>query len=133
MLPSSQVMKIKAEIEKAATLHLNAVDIDTALSHYADDMIAISNTKVFSSREELADELSEYYNILKSVNHASWEDINLHIISANAATFTAKFKYGFTRKDGKHTDLRGVWTALFILDKGTWKIRLRHESFGEIS
>ena len=132
MLPSSQVMKLKAEIEQAATLHLNALDLDTALSHYTGDMVAISNTIVFSSREELAAELSEYYNILKRVNHASWEDINIHVISENAATFTAKFNYGFTSKDGEHMDLRGVWTALFILDKGKWKIRLRHESFEQI-
>jgi ketosteroid isomerase-like protein len=132
MLPPNQVIKLKAEIEKAATLHLNAIDIDAALSHYTDDMVAISNTKVFSSREELAAELSGYYSILKRVNHASWEDINIQIISQNAATFTAKFNYGFTSKDGEHTDLKGVWTALFILDKGRWKIRLRHESFGEL-
>ena len=132
MLPSSQTKKIKSEIEMAATLHLNAIDIDTALSHYTDDLIAISNTTVFSSREELAAELSKYYDILKRVDHASWENINIQIISENAATFTAKFNYGFTNKAGEHTDLRGVWTALFKLDKGKWKIRLRHESFVEI-
>ena len=132
MLPSSQIMKLKTEIEQAAILHLNAKDIDTALRHYTDDMVAISNTTVFSSREELAAELSEFYSILKSVDHASWEDINIHVINASAATFTAKFNYGFTSKNGEQTDLRGVWTALFILDKGKWRIRLRHESFEEI-
>ena len=132
MLPSSQIMKLKVEIEQAAILHLNAKDIDTALRHYTGDMVAISNTKVFSSREELAAELSEYYKNLKNVNHASWEDINIHVINETAAIFTAKFNYGFTIKNGKQTDLRGVWTALFLLEKGTWKIRLRHESFEEI-
>ncbi len=132
MLSSILVKKIKVEIEQAANLHLNATDMDAALSHYTDDMVAISNTEVFFSREELATELSEYYDILKSVNYASWEDINIHVISESAATFTAKFNYGFTSKDGEQTDLSGVWTALFILVKGKWNIRLRHESFGEI-
>ena len=70
--------------------------------------------------------------ILKSVNHAAWEDIHINVISEEAATFTAKFSYGFTSIDDDVTNLRGVWTALFILDQGAWKIRLRHESFEQI-
>lgn len=132
MLTTSQIVQIEAEVKQAATTHLNAKDIGTALSHFTDDMLAISNTTVFSSREELAADIGEYYKILKSVNYASWEDINIHVINENAATFTAKFSYGFTSMDGEITNLKGVWTALFILDKGTWKIRLRHESFEQV-
>jgi len=132
MLPTSQILKIEAEIELAATTHLNAKDIDTALSHLTDDVLAISNTTVFSSREELAADIGKYYKILKNVNYATWEDIHINVINESAATFTAKFSYGFTSIDGEITDLKGVWTALFILDKGTWKIRLRHESFEQI-
>jgi ketosteroid isomerase-like protein len=132
MLSKSLLVKIEADVEGAATMHLNVKDINTALSHYTDDVIAISNTEIFSSREELAADIDEYYKILKSVNHALWEDIHIHVISENAATFTAKFRYGFTSIDDEITNLKGVWTALFILDKGAWKIRLRHESFEQI-
>ncbi|MEW8392753.1 MAG: nuclear transport factor 2 family protein [Candidatus Thiodiazotropha sp.] len=125
-------MKIETEVEQAATTHLNVKDKNTALSHFTDDVFAISNTRIFSSREELAAEIDEYYKILKSVNHAEWEDIHIHVINEKAATFTAKFNYGFTSIDDEVTNLRGVWTALFILDHEAWKIRLRHESVEQI-
>lgn len=132
MLPKSQIMKIEAEVEQAATAHLNAKDTDTALSHYTDKVLAISNTTAFSTREELKVDISKYYKNLKSVNHASWKDVSVHVINEKAATFTARFSYGFTSMDGETTDLQGVWTALFVLDKEVWKIRLRHESFEQV-
>ena len=132
MLSKSQKMRIKAEVEQAATRHLNAKDLDTALSHYTDDAYAVSNITIFPSLESLSAEVSEYYKILKKINYASWEDIHIQVLNESAATFTAKFRYGFTSNDDEITDLKGVWTALFIFAKGVWKIRLRHESFEQI-
>jgi ketosteroid isomerase-like protein len=132
MLSTSQIMKIEAEVEQAATTHLNAKDVDSALSHFTDDVLAVSNITLFSSRKSLAADIGEYYKILKEVNYAYWEDVHIHVINDSAAVFTAKFKYGFTSMDGEITDLKGVWTALFTLDKGIWKIHLRHESFEQI-
>lgn len=132
MLSISQIARIQAEVEQAATKHLNTKDVDTALSHFTDDVLAVSNVKLFPSRESLAAEVGEYYKTLKKVNYASWEDIHIHVINESTATFTAKFSYGFTSTDDQITDLKGVWTALFILDEGIWRIRLRHESFEQI-
>jgi ketosteroid isomerase-like protein len=132
MISTSQIIKIKTEVEQAATTHLNAKDVETALSHYTDDVLAVSNFKLFPSRESLAADIGEYYKILKKVNYASWGDVHIHVINESAATFTAKFSYGFTSVNDNINDLKGVWTALFILDKGIWKIRLRHESFEQI-
>ncbi len=129
MLSTKQKSKIKSEVEQAATTHLNAKDLDTALNHFTVDVVAVSNTTVFSSRDALAADISKYYKTLKSVNYASWEDIHINVICDNAATFTAKFNYGFTSADDQRTDLKGVWTALFVIESGIWKIRLRHESF----
>ena len=129
MLSKSQIARIQAEVEQAATKHLKTKDVDTALSHFTNDVVAVSNVKLFPSRESLAAEIGEYYKILKKVNYASWEDIRIHVINESAATFTAKFNYGFTGTNNQIIGLKGVWTALFILDKGNWKIRLRHESF----
>jgi len=132
MLSTSQLKKIKAEVERAATEHLNSKDADTALNHFTDDILAVSNIDLFSSRESLYTEIGDYYKILKKINYTSWEDVHIHVINQRTATFTAKFSYGFTSMDDKITDLKGVWTALFIRDKGIWKIRLRHESFEQI-
>ncbi|MGB6033636.1 MAG: nuclear transport factor 2 family protein, partial [Bacteroidota bacterium] len=126
MLSVSKIEGIKAEIHRAATAHLDARDAETALSHFTDDVVAVSNTEVFPSRESLAANVREYYGDLKEVNYASWKDVHIYVVSERAATFTAKFVYGFTSMDDKITDLKGVWTALFVIDQGSWKIRLRH-------
>ena len=132
MLSESQIKQIENEVEQAATRHLNAKDLETATGHFTDDILAVSNERLFSSREVLIKDIEEYYGILKKVNYASWEDIHIRVINEGAATFTAKFKYGFTDMDDRTINLRGVWTALYVLDEGNWKIRLRHESFEEI-
>lgn len=132
MLSTRQIAQISSDVKQAATMHLHAKDADAALKNFADDALAVSNTKVFSSRESLAADIREYYRMLKTVRYASFEDVHIHVISDGAATFTARFRYGFISTDGSITELRGVWTALYVLDEETWKIRLRHESFEQI-
>lgn len=128
-LSESQIVQIRADVKQAAIDHLNTKDADTALSHFSDDIIAVSNDKLFPSFEALAEDVRAYYEILKEVNLAAWDEIHIRVINTNAAVFTAKFRYGFTSKDNNRTDLQGVWTALYVKDKSTWKIRVRHESF----
>lgn len=130
-LSESQVAQIEAEIKQAAIDHLNTKDADTALSHFADDIIAVSNDKLFPSLEKLSEDVRAYYKILKEVNLAAWDEIHIRVISRNAAVFTAQFRYSFTSKDNNRTDLQGIWTTLYVRDKGRWKIRVRHESFAE--
>ena len=132
MLSENQIAEIETEVQMVATAHLNAKDAETALSHFTGDVIAVSNTTLFSSRESLAVDIHDYYKILEEVNYAAWEDVHVHVINESAATFTARFRYGFTSIDGEMVKLRGLWTALFELDQGAWKIRLRHESFEQI-
>jgi uncharacterized protein (TIGR02246 family) len=130
-LSESQVAQIKAEVKQAAIDHLNTKDAETALSHFADDIIAVSNDKFFPSFDALAKDVRAYYEILEEVNLAAWDDIHIRVISRNAAVFTAQFRYSFTSKDNNRTDLQGIWTTLYVRDKGRWKIRVRHESFVE--
>ena len=117
------------EIKQAAVDHLNAKSAKEALSHFTNDIVAVSNDKLFTSFDSLAEDVNSYYEILKEVNYAQWDDIQIKIINHNAATFTAKFHYTFTTIENERIDLSGIWTALFVRDNGHWKIRLRHESF----
>jgi ketosteroid isomerase-like protein len=128
-LAESQIARIKAEVKRAATEHLNAKDAAEALSHYAEDVIAVSNDKLFASFEALAEDVRAYYNILKEVNLAVWDETHINIINNDVAVFTAEFRYGFTGTDNERTDLQGIWTALFVRSNKGWKIRMRHESF----
>jgi ketosteroid isomerase-like protein len=128
-LSESQIAQIKAEVKQTAIDHLNTKDADTALSHFTEDIIAVSNDRLFPSFEALAEDVRAYYEILKEVNSAAWNEIQICVINSNAAVFTAKFRYSFTSVDNISTDLQGIWTALYIKDKGHWKIRMRHETF----
>jgi ketosteroid isomerase-like protein len=130
-LSESQIAQIKAEVHQAALDHLNTKDANTALSHFTDDIIAVSNNQLFPSFEALAEDVRAYYEILEEVNLAFWDEVHIRVINSDAAVFTSKFRYSFTSKDKTRTDLRGIWTVLFVRDSGHWKIRVRHESFCE--
>jgi ketosteroid isomerase-like protein len=131
-LSESQVAQIEAEVKRAAVDHLNTKDVETALSHFTDDIIAVSNDQFFPSFEALVEDVRAYYEILEEVNFAAWDDIHIRVINTNAAVFTSKFRYSFTNIDNTRTDLQGIWTALYVKAKGHWKIRVRHETFSPI-
>jgi ketosteroid isomerase-like protein len=119
------------EVKQAAVDHLNSKSAEEALVHFTKDIIAVSNEKLFPSYDELEKDVKDYYNILERINYAKWSDIKILVINNDAATFTAKFKYSFTSIDDEVTNLKGIWTALFVRESGNWKIRLRHETFSE--
>jgi ketosteroid isomerase-like protein len=128
-MSENQIAQIKAEVKRAAINHLNAKDAATALSHYTEDVIAVSNDKLFGTFEALAEDVRAYYNILKEVNFAVWDEMHINVINSGAVVFTAKFRYSFTNTDNERTDLQGIWTALFVRSNEGWKIQVRHESF----
>jgi ketosteroid isomerase-like protein len=128
-LTQTQIKQIEAEVRKAAIDHLNAKDAATALSHFTSDVIAVSNDKIFRTFESLAEDAEAYYNILKEVDLAIWDEMYINVINIDTALVTAKFRYSFTDINNKKTDLRGTWTAVYIRQDGNWKIRARHESF----
>jgi ketosteroid isomerase-like protein len=131
-LSENQLTRIKAEVKKAAIDHLNSKDAVVALSHYTEDVIAVSNTRLFPSYEMLAKEVKAYYRILKEINLAVWDEMHIRVIDANSAIVTAKFRFGFTSTNNEKNDIQGIWTALYVLVNGSWKIRVRHESFASL-
>lgn len=131
-LTRTQCDQIKAEVKQAAIDHLNAKDAATALSHFTENVIAVSNVKVFPTFEALAEDVKVYYDILKEVNLAVWDEMTINVINIDAALVTARFRYRFTGTNNEKTDLQGVWTALYIRQNGDWKIEVRHESFVSI-
>ena len=123
--------KIIEEVKQAAIVHLNAKSAEEALSHFTKDIVAVSNEKLFPAFDTLEKDVKDYYKILNKINYAKWSDINIQVINNDAGTFTAKFNYGFTSIDNEVTDLKGIWTALFVWESGIWKIRLRHETVSD--
>lgn len=125
----NQIGQIKAEVKQAANEHLNARDAQTALSHFTADVIAVSNTQLFPSFEALAEDVKAYYNILKEVDLAEWDEMHINVVNKDTAVVTAKFRYSFTDTNNERTNLQGVWTAVYVRKYDGWKICVRHESF----
>ena len=85
MLDENKIKSIKNEIEQIAIEHLNARDADTALDHYSNDVIAVSNLDVFPSKKHLSSHVINYYSSLKNVGYAKWEDTLINVISEEVA------------------------------------------------
>ena len=125
---NNRLTEIKAEVQQAATDHLNAGDADTALSYYTKDATIVSNGYLYPSFKLFAEHVKEFYASLNNVDFAVWEDINIKVVNAEAAIFNAKFRWRSIDVAGETLDLQGVWSAVFIRDKDGWKINMRHES-----
>ena len=123
--------QVEAEVKQAAIDHLNSKDARTALSHFTEDVIAVTNTTLFPSLDELSEDVNAYYSILKEVTLAVWDEMYINVINTDSALVTARCRYSFTNTSDEKTDLKGVWTALYVRRNGTWKIQVRHESFEE--
>ncbi len=128
-LSTKPFAEIEAEVKQAALDHLNAKDAATALSHYTEDAIVVSNGFLYPSFQTFAEHVKKFYGSLSRINLAVWDDMHINILSADVVIFTAKFRWSSTDTTGVNTDLQGVWTALFIPDNSCWKISMRHESF----
>lgn len=89
----------------------------------------MSNSQLFPSFEALAEDVRAYYDILKEVNLAVWDEMRIKVISKDTVVVTAKFHYSFTDTNNEKTNLQGVWTALYVRRNEGWKIFMRHESF----
>ena len=86
------IEKIQAEVKQAAIDHLQAEDARTALGHFTDDAIAVSNTTLFPTVHDVAKDVHACYDILKSVYLAVWDDLFVKVISQDAALVTAAFR-----------------------------------------
>ncbi len=128
-LSPEQRREIEAEVKQAALDHLNAKDAATALNHYTEDALVVSNGFLYPTFQSFSEHVETFYSSLNRINLALWDDMYINVLSPDAALFTATFHWSSTDKAGLKTDLQGVWTALFIRKSGTWKIRVRHESF----
>ena len=125
----SETAKIKAEVQQAAEEHLNAKDAETALSYYTEDAAIVSNGYLYPSFQEFAEHVREFYASLRKVDTATWEDVDIRVINPDTAIYTAKFRWRSTDTRGETLNLQGVWTAVYVRDQDSWKIKMRHESF----
>jgi hypothetical protein len=128
-LPETQASRIKAEIEKTALNHLNSKNAISALSHYTVDAKIMSNGILYSSFESFAADIKDFYSNLRSIDLAAYNDMHIKVLASDNAHLSTKFHWTSTDINGQKTEIKGTWSALFILIDGKWKMCFRHESF----
>jgi len=128
-LTASEISSIKNAVRKAVTNHLNAPDADTALSHYMPDATIVSNGMLYETFELFEKDTHDFYNSLKEIKLAVWDNIRIEVFSADLALFNASVRWKSVDKAGSVLNLKGIWSAIYCLEKGDWKILFRHESF----
>ena len=131
-LSESQVFQIEAEIEKTAINHLNSKSAISALSYYTEDAKIRSNDILYSSFESFATEINEFYSNLSKIYHADYDEIHINVLAHDVAHFSAKFHWISTDTDGMKIDIKGTYSALYVLKDCQWKMSFRHESFAPL-
>jgi uncharacterized protein (TIGR02246 family) len=127
---TKQRMAVEEAVKQAAWQHLKSEDAASALSWYEPDAIVASHGSLYPSFDRFAEDTRAFYGNLRHVHLAVWDDMYVQVLSADAAVLTATVRWSSTDNAGVRTDLKGVWTAVFVQNAGCWRIRARHESFG---
>ncbi len=120
---------IEEAVRQAALDHVNAKDAQTALSHYNRDATVVSNGIWFDSFDSFARDTYNFFESLKEVKLAVWDEVRIQVISSKVALFTGKVRWESVDNSGRELKLKGVWSAVYVRENGKWKISLRHESF----
>ena len=128
-LTESEVSRIKAEIEITALSHLNSINGNAALSHYTKDAKIMSNGILYPSFDSFAADIMDFYRNLQTVNLAAYHDMHIHVLTIEKAHLSTKFHWISTDNKRQKIEIKGTWSALFVLQDGQWKMCFRHESF----
>jgi ketosteroid isomerase-like protein len=128
-ISEKQIADIKTEIKETALRHLNSKSAISALSCYTKDATVISNGILYPSFESFAKDIKEFYSTLTKINLAAYDEMDINVITRDAALLTAKFRWSSTDIHGMTTNLQGVYSALYVCEDGEWKMSWRHESY----
>ena len=128
-LTASEINLIKKAVRKAASDHLNAPDADTALSHYMQDTTIVSNGMLYETFELFEKDTRDFFNSMEEVKLAVWDNMRIQVFNPELALFNASVRWISVDKVGSVLNLKGIWSAIYCLEEGDWKILFRHESF----
>jgi ketosteroid isomerase-like protein len=120
---------IEDVVGRTATELLRAKDAATVLSYFEPDATIARNGYLYPSFDAFAKDIRDSYPTIRQFNLAAWDDVRVDVFGADAAVFTATFRWASTDTAGVREDIQGVWSAVFVRHEDGWKIRQRHESF----
>jgi uncharacterized protein (TIGR02246 family) len=132
-LDQSQTAAIEEAVKQCAWQHLQAENAAAALDCYVPDALVASDGSLYSSFEHFAKDARQFYDTLGQVDLAVWDEMHIQVVARDIAVLTATVRWSSTDIVGLRTDLKGVWTAVYVERGGRWKICTRHESFEDDS
>ena len=89
----------------------------------------MSNGTLYCSMESFRADLKEFYDNLNETNHAPYEDLTINVLSFSIAHLSTKFHWISTGINGQRIEMKGTWSALYVLMDGQWKMSFHYESF----
>lgn len=128
-LSPTQRAAIEDAVKQTAWAHLRSRNAAEALSYYEPDAIVASHGVLYPSFERFSQDVTEFYGTLDQVDVAAWDEMHVQVLSERVAVLTATVRWSSTDRSGVDTDLKGVWTAVFVKRDDCWRICTRHESF----
>ena len=132
-LNQTQSTAIEEAVKQSAWQHLRAESAAAALDCYVPDALVASDGSLYSSFEQFAKDARQFYDTLGQVDLAVWDEMHVQVVASDVAVLTATVRWSSTDTVGVRTDLKGVWTAVYVERGGRWRICTRHESFEDDS
>ncbi len=128
-LDQAQCAAIEEAVKQSARQHLEAKNAAAALDCYLPGAFVASDGSLYSSLDQFAEDARQFYDTLAQVHLAVWDEMHVQVVSSDVAVLTATVRWSSTDVGGVRTDLKGVWTAVYVERGGRWRICTRHESF----
>jgi len=126
-LSKQDISKIKKEIINRVDQYFEAVkvlDIEEMVKYWSDseDFIIAGDGKIIGGYKEWTDQQRAFASITD--HYIFWENknINVEVLSRNAACYTMEFNNGRISTSGDTLNTKGAWTYVFKKYNGDWKV-----------
>jgi hypothetical protein len=126
---NDDLKSVRDAVMQAARDHLQAKDAPTAINHYSQAATIISNGRMFRSFAEFCQDTHSFYRSLDRVELAEWDQMDVRVLNISTAIFTGVVRWSSLDTSGNRLKLKGIWSAIYVLEDEGWKIIYRHESF----
>ena len=118
-----------AHAEAAAAV--NELDVERFLSFFAsgEDFAFAELGKIERSWSAFSDTTRAHWGVLASVESFEWGELQIQILSKNAAVVTTSFDFSASDTAGNQFTASPTWTAVWLEQDGQWKMINVAETF----
>lgn len=122
--------KISEEVKQTATGLVTAAlqgDAERVLSFYDGAAVIVEQGQIRASMDEVKQSVRAFYQHNQVLENAL-EEMRVQVLSSEAAVLTCYFRFASADAAGQKQQMKGAWTAVFVRQKGEWKVVAAHQS-----